>query len=186
MALVRVDVPFRRQPNGDYCVPTCIWMVNEYLRKKYGEKEIRKLSVKKIAKQILTKLGGGTEFKNISLINKIYTSKKYRITFNPQSPRSWSDIIEENKNQKPLIAWIWLSNDEGTRGVGHSVVICDIDKSRGDIYYNDPAKKPMRREDIASFISKWENENVNCAIITVEVEKRKQTQIPEYSKEEAS
>jgi CRISPR/Cas system-associated endoribonuclease Cas2 len=59
------------------------------------------------------------------------------------------------------------------------VVIYDVNESTGEIYYNDPAQKP-RCEDVASFISKWEDENVQRSLISVEVEKRKQTKIQEY------
>jgi hypothetical protein len=158
-------------------------MINEFLREKYGERNIPKLSVKTIAKQILTIMGRGTELKNVSRINELYNSKKYYVTFFPKHPCAWDEIVQENGKRKPLIAWVWLSNDDGSRGSGHAVVIRNIDEPRGEIYFNDPSKpEPMFSEDIPKFLSKWSDENVDYALVTFKVEEKNQTHLPDYSK----
>lgn len=141
------------------------------------------MSISTIARTVETEIGGGTLFHNVTLINERLISKKLYVRFVPRYPCDWKDIEDQNDRRKPIIAWIWLSGDSGTRGCGHSVVIVDIDRSGGMIHYIDPARGEIV-ESIVEFISKWENENVNRSLYMVEVERREQTRITEYREEE--
>jgi len=176
--MVKLDVPLFRQPHVDYCVPACIKMVLEYLRNIHGDK-VPRLSIKTIAKTIRTEVGKGTVFHDITKINEMISSSLPSVDFVVEYPCEWDEIVEENENRKPIIAWIWLSDNRG-HGCGHSVVVFDIDRSEGVIYYNDPALGVVQ-EDIGKFISKWEDENVNSSLIKVRVGEKIQRKLPEYS-----
>lgn len=180
----KVEVPLFLQPHPDYCVPTCIKMVLESLRNKYGN-GIPLLSIKIIAKAIKTIIGEGTSFDFIHEINARLLTSVPSVKFLAKFPCKWDEVIEENNEGKPIIAWIWLSDSRdptGEKGCGHSVVITDIDVSLGEIFYNDPLKG-LCKEDIGTFISKWEHEVVNQSLIKVEIEDRAQRYLPEYSEE---
>jgi hypothetical protein len=178
----RIEVPLFLQPRPDYCVPTCIKMVLESLRLKHGEK-VPRLSIKTIARIVKTEVGRGTSFDDIPRVNTRMLPSIPSLKFYAEFPCPWDDIIRENKEEKPIIAWMWLPNSKdptGERGCGHSVVITDLDLSLGEIYYNDPIKG-VCQEDMGKFISKWEHEAVNRSLIRVEVGERAQRDLSEYS-----
>lgn len=60
------------------------------------------------------------------------------------------------------------------------MVITDLDLPLGEIYYNDPLKGSCK-EDMGSFISKWEHEEVNRSLVRAEVGERAQREMVEYS-----
>jgi len=155
-------------------------MVLEHLRNIYGNK-IPRLSIKTIAKIVRAEIGGGTVFQDVVRINEALLSAEPSVEFIPEYPCDWKEIVEENEKGKPIIAWVWLSDNRG-HGCGHSVVVFEIDRSEGTIYYNDPAHGVIE-EDIGKFISKWEHEDVNRSLIKVKVGERIQRKIPEYLKE---
>jgi len=187
LAMVKLNVPLFRQPHPDYCVPTCLKMILEYLRERYGNK-VPRLSISTIAETIETLVGGGgTTFDDVTRINERLLASEPSVEFSPEYPCEWREIVEENEKGKPIIAWIWLSSDRASdnreHGCGHSVVIFDINVSEGVIYYNDPIHGNVD-EDIGRFISKWEHEDVNKTLIKVKVGERVQRKIPEYAMEE--
>lgn len=178
--MVRLNVPLFRQSTPHHCVPACYKMVLEHLREAHGEK-IPKLSIKKIAQIIRTEIGG-TRWVNLTRINEALLTSFPSVEFVPEYPCDWKEVENENTKGKPIIVWIWLSDDRGL-GCGHSVVVFDIDRSEGVVHYNDPARGIIH-EDIGTFISKWENENVNKSLIKVKVGERIQRKLPEYTKME--
>jgi len=179
--MVRLDIPLFHQPHPDYCVPACIKMVLDYLRQRYGNK-IPRLSISAIAETVLAQTeGGGTSFDDIIRINEKLLTSEPSVEFAPKYPCEWEEIVEENTKGKPIIAWIWLSDNRG-HGCGHSVVIFDINVSEGVIYYKDPIHGDIE-EDVGQFISKWEHEDVNKTLVKVKVGERVQRKIPEYAME---
>jgi hypothetical protein len=157
-------------------------MVLESLRQKHGEK-VPRLSIKTIARIIKTEAGRGTSFDDITRVNTRLLPSIPSIKFYAEFPCPWDNIIKENGEEKPIIAWVWLPNNRdptGERGCGHSVVITDLDLSLGEIFYNDPLTG-VCREDMGKFISKWEHEEVNRSLVRVEVGERAQRVLGEYS-----
>ncbi len=75
-------------------------------------------------------------------------------------------------------------------GTGHSVVITDVDREKGVVTFNDPAVG-LRELDVVTFISQWENENVDKTLILLEIDwlmptdKTKQKILPEFNEEVA-
>jgi len=177
-----------RQPHPDYCVPACIKMVLDYLRQVYGDNEIPNYSISRLAKQMKTdaKSGGQTIIDNIPLVNELLTTRNFNIRFVPIYPCEWKSVLKENENGKPVIAWIWdPDKNDPNIGTGHSVVITNVDKENGIIFLNDPARGQISL-DVVTFISQWENENVDKTLILLEIEKidpnekLRQKKLPEY------
>ena len=165
-------------------------MVLDYLRQIYGE-EIPNLAVSKLAKKMKTdaKHGGQTIIDNVSLINELLRSPNLSIRFVSKYPCDWKTAIRENEKEHPVIAVIWDADRRDPYvGTGHSVVITNIDRENGIVYYNDPARGKTSM-DTVTFISQWENENVDKTLILVELKrivhngKTKQKVLPEYSPE---
>lgn len=103
-------------------------MVLAYLRATYGE-TIPILSIKTIAKIVKTTKGSGTAFDDIQRINERLLPCIPSVRFVPEYPCEWEEIMKEYNESKPIIAWMWLSDNRdatGIRGCGHSVVIFDI------------------------------------------------------------
>lgn len=105
-AMVKLNVPLFRQPHPEYCVPTCVKMVLEHLRQRYGNK-IPRLSISTIAETIGTLVGGGgTTFDDVTRINEKLLPSEPSVEFSPEYPCEWKEIVEENEKRKPIIAWI--------------------------------------------------------------------------------
>lgn len=180
-----------RQPHPDYCVPACLKMVLDCLRQLYGSNEIPNYSISKLAKQIKTdaKNGGQTILENVSLVNDLLKTRNFRIKFTPTYPCEWKTILKENGNGRPVIAWIWdADKNKPEVGTGHSVVVTDVDKENGVIFLNDPARGQISM-DIVTFISRWDNENVDKTLILLEigennpVDRLKQKKLSEFTSE---
>jgi len=175
--VVRLDVPFFGQPDPDYCVPACIKMVLEHIKNVYDGK-IPRLSISNIATSIRTRKGRGTSFDTIKEINELLSGSEPSVEFFPEFPCEWEEVEEENDNRNPIIAWKWLSDNRGG-GTGHSVVVIDVNHDEGIIVYNDPLVGE-KNEDVGSFISAWEDENVNRTLIKVRIGMKIQKKIPDY------
>ena len=55
--MTELNVPLWGQPTRNYCVPTCLKMILEFLRQKYGD-AIPKLSISQIARIVNTQWDG--------------------------------------------------------------------------------------------------------------------------------
>lgn len=152
-------------------------MVLEYLRSVHGNK-IPRLSIKRIAQVVGAVRGKGTVFHDVAKINEELRTAIPSVEFVPGYPCDWKEILEENEKGKPIIAWLWLSDNRG-HGCGHSVVIFDVNPSEGSIHYNDPARG-VTKEEIGKFISQWEQVDVNRSLIKVKVGEKIQREIVEY------
>lgn len=128
-----------------------------------------------------TTKGSGTAFDDIQRINERLLPCIPSVRFVPEYPCEWEEIMKEYNESKPIIAWMWLSDNRdatGIRGCGHSVVIFDI-LPQGLICYNDPIHGVVS-EDTGTFISKWEHEDVNRTLVKVKVGDRTQRDMSEY------
>ncbi len=90
-----------------------------------------------------------------------------------------SKIEEEINNNRPVIAWVELS--EGIHRCAHAVVVTGLDRDKDLIYYNDPMFGEMQ-EEIGAFVSRWERED--RLLIKVKIGKREQRLLDEYVRRE--
>jgi len=152
-------------------------MVLEYIKENF-DTNIPSPTVEDIAKIIKTD-ETGTELDDVSKINEKLLKATLSVKFEPKYLCALREIEDEIGEGKPVIVWVWLSDDRGG-GCGHSVVITDINRLEGVIGYNDPIFGE-REEEIGTFMSRWDNININRILIKVKIEKRPQRLIPEYA-----
>lgn len=182
----KINIDNFRQPHPDYCVPACVKMIYDHLRKIYGEDELPAVLISKIAREMKTdaKHGGQTIIDNVPLVNGLFTTKRFNIKFIPKYPCDWKTVITENKKGNPVIAWIWdTEKNNPAKGTGHSVVITNIDQELGILEINDPARG-QRTVDTIEFISQWENENVNRTLILLQVDRKIETKLQDFAETE--
>jgi ABC-type bacteriocin/lantibiotic exporter with double-glycine peptidase domain len=67
-------------------------------------------------------------------------------------PGQWSDLAHHLALGRPLIVSLAAS---GAHGPLHFVVVTGIDTTRGYVYIQDPARKPMLRLSREGFESEW-------------------------------
>lgn len=179
----KINIDNFRQPHPDYCVPACVKMIYDHLRKIYGEEEIPAVLISKIAQAMKTdaKHGGQTDVDNVHLVNELFITKHFDIKFMPKYPCEWKMAIDENLKGNPVIAWIWETDKEDPdEGTGHSVVITNIDLELGIVEMNDPAVGE-RTIDTIEFIARWEEESVNRTLIFLQVEKKIDRKLHEFN-----
>ena len=133
-----LDVAFYKQPNDMYCHPTCVKMVLNYAIRHFKIKQ-RNLSIRSIARKIGADPLDGTPPGGIELINGALVNSKPSIRFTRQLSGTLREIIVEIDNERPIIAWINLSDNEFDP-VWHAVVIVGYDRDKREIYYIDPLK----------------------------------------------
>jgi len=88
---------------------------------------------------------------------------------------SLSEIEEEINNNRPVIAWVELS--DGVHRCAHTIVITGLDRDRNLIYYNDPMLGE-KQKDIGAFMSRWER--LDRLLIKVKIGRREQRLLDEY------
>jgi len=88
---------------------------------------------------------------------------------------SLSEIEEEINNNRPVIAWVELS--DGIRKCAHAIIITGLDRDKHLICYNDPMFGE-KQEEIGVFMSRWER--VDRILIKVKIGKREQRLLDEY------
>jgi len=88
---------------------------------------------------------------------------------------SLSEIEEEINNNRPVIAWVELS--DGVHRCAHAIVITGLDRDRNLIYYNDPMLGE-KQKDIGAFMSRWER--LDRLLIKVKIGRREQRLLDEY------
>jgi len=88
---------------------------------------------------------------------------------------SLSEIEEEINSNRPVVAWVELS--EGIHRCAHAIVITDLDREQHLIYYSDPMFGE-KQEEIGTFMSRWES--VDRLLIKVKIGKREQRLLDEY------
>jgi hypothetical protein len=129
-------------------------MVIEYLREKYGENNVPRLSIKTIARAIDTK-EEGTAPKDIEKINKFFKAK-LSVQFKTQFMAHFPDIRKELEEERPVI--VWLNCVTPPDVVWHAVVVCDFDPETDHVSINDPWDGSEKSEEVGTFIKKWGTE----------------------------
>jgi hypothetical protein len=87
------------------------------------------------------------------------------------------EIEKELADRQPPIAWIRLYDREHRKSCAHAVVITDVDKEKGRIYYNDPIFGE-KSELITDFLARWDEEY--RILIKVKIGRKKQRMLEEF------
>jgi len=167
------------QNDGHSCVPRCIKMIFEYIGNRLGG-QAPNLDIDDIAEIIETKIDGTLPEKvkklntNLDVLRSI-PSLEFDVDL---KTHSFSEIEDEIKANRPVIAWIELS--DGIHRCGHAVVVTGLDREKHLIYFNDPMFGE-KQEEIGSFMSRWDN--LDRILIKVKIGKREQRLLDEYPKE---
>jgi len=173
--MVELDVPLFGQPMFYYCVPTCIKMVLEYVRKKHGKK-IPRLSIKTIARVVKTTIDG-TAPKDVENMNdylsKVVPSVEFKTEFLSRFPEVRKEL-EDKEN--PVIAWI--NCVEPPDMVWHAVVVTGFDPRTNTVFFNDPDGSIEKKEDVGKFIKKW---GVQARLVKVLIGRKQQRHINEWT-----
>lgn len=168
-----LNVPLWGQPARNYCVPTCLKMVIEFLRERYGE-AIPRLSIKQIARIVNTQWDG-TAPKDVERINE-YFEAKLCIEFKALYMRHFPEIQKELDEERPVIAWI--NSQKPPDKLWHSVVVRGFEPNF--VIFNDPWDCKRKSEEVGLFISKWGTE---AKMVKLYISKEKQSYLYEYSRE---
>ena len=170
-----LNVPLWGQPARNYCVPACIKMLLEFLRKNYGE-AIPQLSISQIARIVNTQWDG-TAPRDIEKINK-YFEAKLCINFKAEYMRRFPDIKSELNEERPVITWI--NSQKPPDKLWHAVVVRGFDELNF-VIFNDPWDCKRKTEEVGIFISKWGTE---AKMVRLLISKEKQSNLYEYSREQ--
>ena len=177
---LRVPLVTPLQEDGYSCVPRCIKMIFMYIGN-FLEGHAPDLDINEIAEIIETKQDG-TLLENVKNLNTNSTvlraipSLEFDVDL---KMHSLSEIEEEIKNNRPVIAWVELS--EGIHRCAHAIVITDLDRDKDLICYNDPMFGEIQ-EEIGSFMARWER--LDRLLIKVKIGKREQRLLDEYVRKE--
>ncbi|MEM4733598.1 MAG: papain-like cysteine protease family protein [Candidatus Bathyarchaeia archaeon] len=157
------------QADGYSCVPRCVRMIFDYVGVKFGGC-VPSLDISEIAEVIETKIDGTLPEKVANLnrdrrVLKAVPSIEFDVDL-----RSYSlaDIEKEIADERPVIAWVEVSN--GVHRFVHAVVVSGVDRDKGLIYYNDPIFGE-KEEEIGAFMSRWEK--LDRIMIKVKIGKRR-------------
>lgn len=174
--MVQLDLPLWWQPQRrNQCVPTCLKMILEFLRKKYGD-SIPRLSIKTISKIVDTQIDG-TIPKNVERINSYLCNGNPNVEFKSYILGDFKIIKKEIlENKLPVI--VWINSAEPPDKVWHTVVVTGFDPETNIVTYNDPLDRNEKHEEVGVFSSKWGFES---RMVKVKVFKTKQRQIPEWT-----
>jgi len=173
---LKVPLVLPLQEDGYSCVPRCIKMIFMYISNCL-EGHAPNLDIDDIAEIIETKIDG-TLLENVRNLNTDLTvlraipSLEFDVDLRMHS---LSEIEDEINNNRPVIAWVEMS--EGIHRCAHAIVITGLDKDKDLIYYNDPMFGEVQ-EEIGAFMSRWER--VDRLLIKVKIGKREQRLLDEY------
>ncbi len=169
--MTELDVPLWGQPARNYCVPTCLKMLVEFLRQTFGD-AIPRLSISQIARIVNTQWDG-TAPKEVENINK-YFEAKLCIEFKAEYMRRFPEIQKELKEGRPVIAW--LNSQKPPDKLWHAVVVRGFDEANF-VVFNDPWDCKRKTEEVGVFISKWGTE---AKMVRLLISKEKQSSLIEY------
>lgn len=172
--MVKLNVPIFGQQRPNYCVPTCVKMVLEYVRKKHGRK-IPRLSIKTIARVTKTAIDG-TAPKDVERLNEILSRAEPSVEFQARFLGRFPEVIKELDEESPVIAWINVVEPPDV--VLHAVVITGFDSETNIVFFNDPYDKTEKKEEIGVFIKKW---GVYARLVKVLIGKKQQRYINEWA-----
>ncbi|MGF3573532.1 MAG: cysteine peptidase family C39 domain-containing protein [Candidatus Bathyarchaeia archaeon] len=167
---MNLDVPMEYQEDDFSCVPVCIKMVLEYVRKHYSSGFIPNLNIKEISEAIETD-ELGTALENVKKINEKLVKAVPSIEFVAELNCNFAEIEHEIFNNRPVIAWIKIP-------FCHSVVITGLNKESLIIYYNDP-QRGKECMNLGKFMSAWRE--IDNVLIKVKIGEKVQRILPEYT-----
>jgi hypothetical protein len=150
----KLEVPLWGQPSRNYCVPACIKMILEFLRKVYGD-DIPRLNISSIARIVRTQWDG-TAPKNVELMNQ-YFEARVCVKFKAKAMMRFPDIIKELDEHKPVIVWLNVAKNS-TDNLWHSIVVTDFDPKTNYFTFNDPWDTKEKTEEAGKFLQKWGTE----------------------------
>lgn len=132
-----LDVSVEYQDDDYSCTPVCILMVLKYLKDKFVS-GFPSLDLATISEAIKTSADeGGTTFENIKNINELFNKASPSLDIVSGFRHRFEEIVEEvNKNLRPVIAWVMMSDPNVD--YPHSIVITGVDEDKLLIYCNDP------------------------------------------------
>ena len=150
-------------------------MMLDYLRKVTGDTRIPSPDVKDIAKIVHTR-PDGTDFDDVAAINRKLEAVVPSLAFEVyRKSYQFGDIEAELARQRPVIAWIFLSDKKG--GCWHSVVVIGYDKQNQTVSLNDPLRGPISIT-VGQFMAEWMK--AEQTLIRLRVGDRLQRKITEY------
>ena len=131
-------------------------MIFMYIGNSFGGR-VPDFDLEKIGKIIETR-GDGTFPEKVLNLNDVkeVASAIPSIEFEIElKSHSLDELVKEIEIGQPPIAWVRLYDDEHIKSCAHAVVITEIDKEKGLIYYNDPIFGE-KSELITDFIARWD------------------------------
>jgi hypothetical protein len=146
-----LDVPMDFQEDDFSCTPVCVLMVCRFIKPRFSQGfPILDLP---IVSETLKTNAGGTAFENAQNLNELFKKTRPSLEVVAGYRQKFEEIVEEvDKKQRPVIAWVMMSDPNGD--YAHSIVITGVDEEKLLIYCNDPVygrqEIPTRR-----FIEMW-------------------------------
>lgn len=132
-----MDVPLIKQEDDISCTPVCILMVLKFIKNRFTS-GFPNLDLPKISEAVKTSADeGGTTFKNIENINRLFEKTSPSLEIVPGFRHKFEEIVEEVKKKNcPVIAWVLMADPKGD--YKHAIVITGVDEDKLLIYHNDP------------------------------------------------
>lgn len=174
--MVKLNVPLWGQPQRrSQCVPTCIKMILEHLRMKYGD-SIPRIRIKKISKIVKMDIDG-TIPKNVENMNAYLCKGNPVVEFKPSILEDFREIKKELLEKKrPVI--VWINNEKPPDIFWHAVVVIGFDPETNMVFYNDPLDKVEKIEEVGVFSSKWMG---ITRMVKIDIFKTEQRHIAEWT-----
>jgi hypothetical protein len=166
-----IEVPMEFQEDDYSCVPLCVKMIFDFIHQNNKDCYIPICTIEEIKLAMGTDLLG-TSLSGVDGLNEMLLKARPSIEFEGKENCSLSEIEQEIRFDKPVIAWLKMP-------FPHSVVITGIDMGRLMVFYNDP-QKGKEEMQMGKFMSCWEA--IDKVLIKVKIGENKQTTMPEFVK----
>lgn len=150
---IKGGLTFSQQTDHYTCVPHCLWMVLEKIKKMVPNHTIKNYTPEEIALIVKSKPRLATSFNDIQYLNEELKEQTPIVTFKPDSGYKWDDIINELKSEKPVIAYL---KGNPRRRIAHAVVVTKYDKGNDQVTYID-SKSGSQTIYVADFMDYWDN-----------------------------
>ena len=170
-----IDVPVELQEDDFSCVPTCVKMVLEHIRKTNSNCSIPIETLKEISLAMGTD-ELGTPLDGTKGLNSALEKAQPSIEFEDKIRSSLSEIEKELEQEKPVIVWLKIP-------FSHSVVVTGLSKETLTVYFNDPLKG-KRELEMGKFLSAWEA--LDKILIKVKIGEKVQRTMTDFIEEKGS